>query len=215
VPPRLAAPRLSDQRTLTAAQAARRRRIVAAATELAARGYDHCHMRAVAAAAGVAASTVYLYFPSKDDLLLACLRQWLCDLEMAPAPHRIDLDPHAGLLAVAARLTGELARVPRLADAMVRPYLYACGGAAEGADAVRGQVTGMFLDGTGVDHSETYRPLAELFTDVCMTNVPAIAQRRTSVGQLMQRLARAATVIADVDPHRLPATTTGRPTLVS
>lgn len=215
MPPSLVAPRLSDQRTLTAKQAARRRRIVAAATRLAARGYNHCHMRAVAAAAGVAASTVYLHFPSKDDLLLACLRQWLCDVEMAPSPHGIDRAPHAGLLAVAARLMGALAQVPRLSDAMVRPYLYACGGAAEGADAVRGQVIRMFLDGMGVDHAETYRPLAELFTDVCMTNVPAIAQRRTSVDQLMLRLARATAVIADVDTHRLPATNTGRPTPLS
>ena len=48
----------------------RRREILEAATELFARlGYDATTVQAIAARAGVAAGTVYLYFPSKEAIL--------------------------------------------------------------------------------------------------------------------------------------------------
>ena len=48
----------------------RRREILAAATDLfARRGYDVTTVQAIAAKAGVAAGTVYLYFPSKEAIL--------------------------------------------------------------------------------------------------------------------------------------------------
>jgi AcrR family transcriptional regulator len=50
----------------------RRREILAAATRLfRERGFDPTTVQAIAAEAGVAAGTVYLYFPSKDALLVA------------------------------------------------------------------------------------------------------------------------------------------------
>ena len=195
MPPQLAAPHVPSEQASTARRTARRRHIVATASELAGQGYDRCQMRAVAAAAGVAASTVYLYFPSKDDLLLACLQQWLCDFDIGSTPQGSDFTPHARLLAVASALLSELGQVPQLANAMVRPYLYAHGAAAEGADAVRHQLTRIFLTAMDVSDPEMHRPMAELFTDVCMTNIPAIAQRRTSVSQLTHRLARALSAV--------------------
>jgi AcrR family transcriptional regulator len=58
---------------LTPNQAARRQRVLDAATKLAAEGgYDAVQMRDVALEAGVALGTIYRYFASKDHLLAAC-----------------------------------------------------------------------------------------------------------------------------------------------
>ena len=62
----------TDTSTLTAAQAARRERVVRAALELAAEGgYDAVQMRDVASRSEVALGTIYRYFSSKDHLLAA------------------------------------------------------------------------------------------------------------------------------------------------
>lgn len=67
---------------LSANQADRRRRVIAAAVELASEGgYELVQMRDVAARAGVALGTIYRYFESKDQLLAAALAEWTCELE--------------------------------------------------------------------------------------------------------------------------------------
>src|SRR5919202_1473547 len=67
--------------TLTPKQSARRRRVIQAAMTLASKGgYDAVQMRDVAAAANVALGTLYRYFPSKDQLLVAALGEWAGEL---------------------------------------------------------------------------------------------------------------------------------------
>lgn len=62
-------------------KARRREEILARAAEVfARRGYPGTDMQAVADAAGVAKGTVYLYFPSKEDLFLAAVDQGLKEL---------------------------------------------------------------------------------------------------------------------------------------
>jgi AcrR family transcriptional regulator len=62
--------------TRAAETAARRRRLLAAATELAAEGgYDAVQMRDVAARAEVALGTLYRHYSSKDQLLIAALAE--------------------------------------------------------------------------------------------------------------------------------------------
>jgi AcrR family transcriptional regulator len=62
--------------TRAAETAQRRRRLLAAATELAAEGgYDAVQMRDVAARAEVALGTLYRHYSSKDQLLLAALAE--------------------------------------------------------------------------------------------------------------------------------------------
>jgi AcrR family transcriptional regulator len=62
---------------LTAAQLARRERIVQAAISLLESGeYEAIQMRDVAATAGVALATVYRYFGSKEHLYAAALLDW-------------------------------------------------------------------------------------------------------------------------------------------
>ena len=60
----------------SAAQRERRRRILDAATALAAKGgFEQMQMRAVAERADVALGTLYRYFPSKIHLLVSVLGQ--------------------------------------------------------------------------------------------------------------------------------------------
>ena len=55
----------------------RRRRVIKAALEMADEGgYEAVHMRQVAERSGVALGTIYRYFNSKDQMLLAGLAEW-------------------------------------------------------------------------------------------------------------------------------------------
>ncbi|QZH62523.1 MULTISPECIES: TetR family transcriptional regulator [Mycolicibacterium] len=175
---------------LTSNRMARRERIVNAAMSLATQGYDSCQMRSVATAAGVSASTVYQYFPSKDDLLLACFHDWLWGFDPASRADG-DHDPYEGLLQVALSLTERLCSSPQFAEAMVRPYLYADGTAATQADLVRRQTVRIFIESVGGAGSAPREiGAAEVLSDVWMANVAAFAQRRISAGQLTERLTR-------------------------
>ena len=73
--------RAPDEASLTPKQSDRRRRVIQAAIALANKGgYDAVQMRDVAAEARVALGTLYRYFPSKDQLLVAALNEWAEDM---------------------------------------------------------------------------------------------------------------------------------------
>ncbi|TKJ25736.1 TetR family transcriptional regulator [Blastococcus sp. CCUG 61487] len=64
------------------AQAARTDRLIRAAIELAGQGgYEAVQMREVARIAGVALATLYRYYPSKNELLLAAVRDEMSKLD--------------------------------------------------------------------------------------------------------------------------------------
>ena len=78
--------------TRAAETADRKRRLLAAATGLAAEGgYDAVQMRDVAARAEVALGTLYRHYASKDQLLLAAMAQ-----QAATLRERLDQRPAAG-----------------------------------------------------------------------------------------------------------------------
>ncbi|MCV7359730.1 TetR/AcrR family transcriptional regulator [Mycolicibacterium fluoranthenivorans] len=174
---------------------------------MASRGYDHCQIRSVAAAAELAPSTVYLYFPSKDDLLLACLHDWLQDFdEGACSESHTSVDGYQRLLHVFELLTVKFSESPHLAEAMIRSYLYAQGPATEQADLVRTRIVGIFGNAMGEGFSVQLRQgVADMFTDVWTTNISVIAQQRTTTPELMQRLAHAIAAIRQRDSRRQPA----------
>lgn len=65
-------------------RAARRHAIVTAATRLFAEvGYADCEMERVAAELKVAKGTLYLYFPSKEELFYACVDYGMTQLQLA------------------------------------------------------------------------------------------------------------------------------------
>jgi AcrR family transcriptional regulator len=105
----------------------RRRRIVRAAAALASRGgVEAMQMRTVADRAGVALGTLYRYFPSKMDLVVAVVGEEL-DLLQSSIERR---PPTAATAAgravdVLMRATRGLMREPELADALIRALILA------------------------------------------------------------------------------------------
>src|SRR5947207_10816367 len=94
--------------TLTERQAARRDWIVKAAMDLAAEGgYDAVQMREVSAQANVALGTLYRYFSSKDQLIVAVMGHWARELQ-----RQIAARPPAGG-SLADRVTDVLRRAAR------------------------------------------------------------------------------------------------------
>lgn len=120
LPVREQAPRREGP-ALTEKQFARRQGLVKAAMALAAEGgYDAVQMRDVAAKARVALGTLYRYFPSKDQLLVAALGEWTRELQQ-----RVTQRPPRGetaadrVAAVLRRACRALEREPRLTAALV------------------------------------------------------------------------------------------------
>lgn len=103
----------------------RRKRIVQAAAALASRGgIEAMQMRTVSERAGVALGTLYRYFPSKMDLVVAVVSEEL-DLLEASIERR---PPRAGdapqrAVEVLMRATRGLMREPELAEALIRSLL--------------------------------------------------------------------------------------------
>jgi TetR/AcrR family transcriptional regulator, cholesterol catabolism regulator len=103
----------------------RRRRIVQAAAALASRGgVEAMQMRTVAERAGVALGTLYRYFPSKMDLVVAVVSEEMDTLEasLERRPPRSGTAPGRAV-EVLMRATRGLMREPELADALIRSLL--------------------------------------------------------------------------------------------
>ena len=108
-----------------ARQLARRRRIIAAAIDLAARGgYEAVQMRDVAARAGVALGTLYRYYSSKDQLLAHAWAGWSHDVEAHLSQHPLRGENGAArIVDFIRRVTRALQREPKLAGALVKSLL--------------------------------------------------------------------------------------------
>jgi AcrR family transcriptional regulator len=111
----------------TKSQHQRRKRIVQAAAALASRGgVEAMQMRTVAERAGVALGTLYRYFPSKMDLVVAVVAEEIDLLETS-----IDRRPPSATtpsgraVDVLMRATRGLMREPELADALIRSLILA------------------------------------------------------------------------------------------
>jgi AcrR family transcriptional regulator len=111
----------------TRSQHQRRKRIVQAAAALASRGgVEAMQMRTVAERAGVALGTLYRYFPSKMDLVVAVVGEELDLLESSIERRPPSAPTPAGrAVDVFMRATRGLMREPELADALVRSLLLA------------------------------------------------------------------------------------------
>jgi AcrR family transcriptional regulator len=140
-------------------QAVRRKRVIDAALELAAGGgYEAVQMRDVAEKADVALGTLYRYFPSKDQLLVAALGEWATTLE-----RRLKQKPPLGdtpsdrVIDVLRRATRALERSPSVTAAMVTALSSPDPDAAETKNEVyetlRSIISGA-IDGAPVEHPD-------------------------------------------------------------
>ncbi|MFD0903149.1 TetR family transcriptional regulator [Actinomadura sediminis] len=115
----------AGQNARSRSQHQRRKRIVQAAAALASRGgIDAMQMRTVAERAGVALGTLYRYFPSKDDLVVAVVGEEIELLERSieRRPPRAGTSPQRAVEALM-RATRGLMREPELAAALIRSLL--------------------------------------------------------------------------------------------
>jgi AcrR family transcriptional regulator len=103
----------------------RRKRILQAAAALASRGgVEAMQMRTVAERAGVALGTLYRYFPSKMDLVVAVVNEEMDTLEASLDRRPPSSGTPAGrAVEVLMRATRGLMREPELADALIRSLL--------------------------------------------------------------------------------------------
>ncbi len=142
-----------EEPAYTAAQAARRERVLRAALDLGASGgYDAVQMRDVAATAGVALGTIYRYFSSKDHLLAAAMVEWVHDLE-----RRVGQRPPKGdtvadrVVDVLRRATRSMEREPKLSEAVVTALLSPDRGAAACQEDVSASMVRILAHALGDD----------------------------------------------------------------
>ncbi|MBK0866559.1 MULTISPECIES: cholesterol catabolism transcriptional regulator KstR [unclassified Saccharopolyspora] len=177
----------------SAAQNARRKRIIDATIALAGKGgYEAVQMRAVAERADVALGTLYRYFPSKIHLLVTGLAR-----EFERSQERLDRakipgeTPYDRVLYVLGRTTRTMQRNPQLTEAMTRAFMFADTSAANEVDAV-GSLTETLFSGamvTGEDEpTEEQRAIARVIADVWLSNLVAWVTRRASATDVSNRL---------------------------
>ncbi|MET9108721.1 TetR family transcriptional regulator [Streptomyces zhihengii] len=147
-----ATPLVGGAPALTERQEARRRRILAATTQLACRGgFDAVQMREVAEAAEVALGTLYRYFPSKIHLLVATMQDQLAHLHTTLRRRPPAGDSAAERVAeTLMRAFRALQREPHLADAMARALTFADRSVSAEVDAVSRRTAAIILDATGL-----------------------------------------------------------------
>lgn len=125
--PRAATPTTAEfvVRSLSPTQAATRRRLLDAARELATEGgYDAVGMRAVAARAGVSPPTAYLYFSSKDHLLVDVLVGLVANTtETLSARPRRGRTPIERAVSTLRRAVQNVEHAPDLYIAMTRAFI--------------------------------------------------------------------------------------------
>jgi AcrR family transcriptional regulator len=133
--------------TETAAQRARRERILSATLALAARGgYEAVQMREVAERSEVALGTLYRYFPSKVHLLVSAMASEIervsgrLQKRQTPGASRSERVAH-----VMERTTRSLQRDPLLTEAIVRAMMAADSSVAAEVTAVRESMTDLIV----------------------------------------------------------------------
>ncbi|VEI91861.1 HTH-type transcriptional repressor KstR [Nocardiopsis dassonvillei] len=187
---------------MSRSQTQRRRRIVQTAAALAVRGgVEAMQMRSVAERAGVALGTLYRYFPSKMDLVVAVVTEELDLLEggIVRRPPTADT-PAERAVDVLLRATRGLMREPELADALVRSLIMAevkieldvrisdlvwrvATGNLEGAEEE---------GGAEVDRDSTGYVLAGSLTSVWIFELVEVLKGRRDVDEVERRLQTAA-----------------------
>ncbi len=187
---------------MSRSQTQRRKRIVQTAAALAVRGgVEAMQMRSVAERAGVALGTLYRYFPSKMDLVVAVVTEEMDLLEGGIVRRPPTADTAAGrAVDVLLRATRGLMREPELADALVRSLIMAevkIELDVRISDLVWRVATGNLEgaageDGTAVDRDSTDYVLVGSLTSVWIFELVEILKGRRDVDEVEHRLHTAA-----------------------
>ncbi|MCA2223067.1 TetR family transcriptional regulator [Nonomuraea aurantiaca] len=177
----------------TRSQHQRRKRIVQAAAALASRGgVEAMQMRTVAERAGVALGTLYRYFPSKMDLVVAVVGEEIDLLESSIQRRPPSASTPAGrAVDVLMRATRGLMREPELADALIRSLIM-----AEVETPFGDRMTGLLLrvsaDLTRERASEVQLDLAGSLSSVWVQELLEMLRGRRTYEQIQRRIEIAA-----------------------
>ncbi|HEU5033901.1 MAG TPA: TetR family transcriptional regulator [Mycobacteriales bacterium] len=178
-------------RTIPASQQARRERILDAAMELATEGgWDAVQMRAVADRAEVALGTLYRYFPSKVQLLVAVLGRTFQTLNESVTVER-DGTPQERVYRVVAVITRYLARHRRLSGAMIRALMTADVEAAREVESVGDLLVAMIASAThepGEAPTEHDTLVAHIIGKAWLVDAVTLLSGRMTVSQVLEDL---------------------------
>ena len=185
-----AEPTAPAQGARSRSQHQRRRRIVQAAAALASRGgIEAMQMRTVAERAGVALGTLYRYFPSKMDLVVAVVSEELDLLEgsIERRPPRAGA-PSGRAVEVLMRATRGLMREPELAEALIRSLLL-----SDVKTDFGDRMTGMLLRaaagaGTEIPAGDSRRVSARALSSVWTMEMIEMLRGHTTADEIQARL---------------------------
>jgi TetR/AcrR family transcriptional regulator, cholesterol catabolism regulator len=190
--------------SLRAPQLARKKRIVAAAIDLAERGgYDAVQMRDVAARAKVALGTLYRYFPSKDQLLASVWIDWSHEIEVQILRQRLRGETAAErIMDFVRRVTKALELEPMLAGALVKSLLAPDFGAEESRQEMRAML------GRVIDEELSEMPthdrvdIRDIVGQVFYANIVLWVNGRMPVERLYENMATACRLLLEPRERR-------------
>lgn len=183
--------------TRAAETAARKQRMLVAATELAAEGgYDAVQIRDVAARAEVALGTLYRHYASKDHLLLAALAGQASALRgrLDQRPPRGDT-PAERVADVLRRATRALERQPRVTHAMVTAMSVSDDSAAPAKHEVNETLRAIIGDAVGETPVNDLDDIVRVLGSVWFAELTFWSGAMIDAQAMSDNLARAATLL--------------------
>jgi AcrR family transcriptional regulator len=190
---------------LTSKQRDRRARIVEVAMALAVEGgYDAVQMRDVSTLSGVALSTIYRYFPSKDHLLVDAMASWTDQLgtQLDHRPARGG-SPATRVTDVLNRACRSLERQPLLAAAVIRAMSSTEIGVGTSSRAVGRNLRSMIEPLLAEFDCDTRDNVIDIVNHVWLSTLIAWSNGRIQFSQVSQQLAMTVRMLLDADV-RLP-----------
>jgi AcrR family transcriptional regulator len=183
--------------TRAAETAARKQRLLSAATTLAAEGgYDAVQMRDVAARAEVALGTLYRHYSSKDQLLLALLAHQASTLR-----ERLDQRPPRGdapadrVADVLRRATRALEHQPRVTHAMVTAMSVSDDSAAPVKLEINETLRAIIVDAVGKTPVTDLDDIVRVLGSVWFAELTFWSSALTDAQAMADNLARAAALL--------------------
>jgi len=177
--------------------AARKQRLLLAATALAAEGgYDAVQMRDVAARAEVALGTLYRHYSSKDQLLIAALA-----LQATTLRERLDQRPARGeepadrVADVLRRASRALERQPRVTHAMVTAMSMSDDSAAPVKQEVNDTLRAIIVDAVGAAPVPDLDQVVQVLGSVWFAELTFWTGGLTDSSAMADNLARAAALL--------------------
>jgi AcrR family transcriptional regulator len=181
-------------RPLSPTQSATRHRLLDAARALASEGgYDAVGMRAVAKRAGVSAPTAYLYFSSKDHLLVDVLvelaGQTTTTLAARPQPGRSAVERAVATLRHAVQ---NVEKEPNLYVALTRAYIAGSPAVAHARGALESSTRSWIDLALGDDEFGDRDAIVRILEDVLFANMVGLVTGGRTPGEIGAELELAA-----------------------